>query len=412
MSVPAAETAATPEGESELVVRRPGRKRREQRRLVALQFMVTLLSLALLGALGFFGYRNVLRITGGNDTKVTDPVLPGYTAEVRPTAVDLIAFTSADGSLGAMLLVVDGAGGKGGTVVPLPSTLALWTFEQSPPAGAFSVFAEGGIDALRVRLGAELTFGITGTATVPATAIQTLAEAVGPISFDLADDVRAGTTDENQTVKFPAGPTTLSPEQVVEFLTFGGYREPEANRALRSQQVWELILPKLSVDAFPDLSASAGTGKPTFEQVVRSLLAGDIEFETVPLERMPVNNATKLVLYRIDQAAMPQWVPGVVPFPIAAFPGQRARVRLLRGTNARDALRDISPKVVAAGGEIAEVGNADSFDVATTEVRYGSPDAQPSAKRIADELGVTAVVADEDLSDMDVEVVVGNDLSQ
>lgn len=425
-SATAAPAVTAGDGAAAQVVRRQGRRRKEQRKVAVAQGLVVALLLGALVGLGVVGYRSALRITGGGRDTVTDPALPGFTAEVRPTPVVLVAFTSADGRLAAAALFVGGPGGKGGTVVPVPSTLTLWNFEDAPPAAAFEVFADGGIDALRARLGSDLTFGLTGASTVPSAALRVLAEAAGPVTVELSEPVLDGTTDENQAVKYPAGPVTLDAAAFEEFLSFSGYREPEANRVLRSQQAWEVLLtqlgatssgaPSTTVDGVaptvPDLGGSAGTGEPPFAEVVAALLAGEVRLDGLPLLRLPLNNAQRVVLFRIDQDALPKWVPQVVPFPTSAFPGQRAKVRLLRGTADKGVLRSVSPKVVEAGGEVTTVGNADSFDVATSQVRYQNPDAKGAADAIGELLGAEVVTTQEDLGGADVEVVVGSDLSK
>ena len=58
------------------------------------------------------------------------------------------------------------------------------------------------------------------------------------------------------------------------------------------------------------------------------------------------------------------------------------------------------------------VGNADSFDVATSQVRYQNPDAKDAASAIGELLGAEVVATQEDLGSTDVEVVVGSDLSK
>ncbi|MFM7062510.1 MAG: LytR C-terminal domain-containing protein [Actinomycetes bacterium] len=419
------------ETDEAIVVRRPGRRRKEQRRLALAQGVVVALLVVGLVALGAAGYRSALRITGGGRDTVTDPALPGYTAEVRPTPVDLVAFTSPEGRLTAAALVVGGPGGKGGTLVPVPSTLALWNYEDSPPASAFDVFADGGIDALRARLGSELTFGLTGASTVPSSALRVLAQAAGPVTVELSEPVLEGSTDADQQVKYPAGTITFDPVGFEEFVTFAGYREPEVNRVLRSQQAWAVLLRQLGAElpgasategtsttlvgttapGVPELGESAGSGEPPFQEVLGALLAGEVRFDGLPLERLPLNNIERAVLYRVDQAAMPKWVPQVVPFPTSAFPGQRAKVRLLRGTPDKGVLRAVSPKVVEAGGEVTAVGNARSFDLATSQVRYQNPDAKDAATVIAELLGAQVEATPEDLGDVDVEVVVGSDLA-
>jgi hypothetical protein len=54
----------------------------------------------------------------------------------------------------------------------------------------------------------------------------------------------------------------------------------------------------------------------------------------------------------------------------------------------------------------------DSFDVATSQVRYQNPDAKDAASAIGELLGAEVVATQEDLGSADVEVVVGSDLSK
>ncbi|MFM7068936.1 MAG: LytR C-terminal domain-containing protein, partial [Actinomycetes bacterium] len=238
-------------------------------------------------------------------------------------------------------------------------------------------------------------------------AITVLAAAAGPVTIELGDDVRQGTSDDNQTVKYAAGKLTLEPAQVREFLDFAGYREPEANRVLRSQLVWEQLFAALPGDASVELDARTGFGEPSFASILKDLRRGDVRVDGLPLERLPLNNALRVVLYRVDQAAMPAWVPQVVPFPTTAFPGQRAEVRLLRGTADEGTLRAAAPKVVEGGGEVTTIGNAESFTVQQTEVRYADPDAEEIARKIARLLDGRVVESSEQIRDADVVVVVG-----
>ena len=110
-----------------------------------------------------------------------------------------------------------------------------------------------------------------------------------------------------------------------------------------------------------------------------------------------------------DSAALPTYVARVVPFPTSATPGQRARVELLNGTTKDDAALLAAPKVVAAGGEISLLGNASSFDVATTTVQYMAPEAKDAADAIAKTLGVSATAATSQSGGIDVRVTIGRD---
>lgn len=76
---------------------------------------------------------------------------------------------------------------------------------------------------------------------------------------------------------------------------------------------------------------------------------------------------------RLDVDALAALIPTLVPFPTAAHPGGRTRVRLLDGTGDAQHVLTAAPLIVPAGSEIVVVGNADRFDYDTTEIRYHDP---------------------------------------
>jgi hypothetical protein len=430
-----------------VVRQRSAQKRRKRRRMVVIaQGVVTAVFVIVLIGLAYAGWNAALRITGGDSNEVTDPAAPGYVAAAKPTSVTLIAFTgdavptpttttvAADGSAGdpgqaassatpstdatvpslaTMLLVIERSGDAGRTLVPIPAVTTLWDFEDSGPDSAANIFASGGIDVLRLRLGADLSFGSTAAVSAPVSMIGDLAAAVGPVTISLPDDVLQGTSEEDASVKYAAGQLTLEPGQVAEFMSFFGLGESESNRALRQQLVWEAMI-TASAQSGTELSLPAdGDDAMAAAEVLSGAATADTRFDLVPLLAVPLNVTPPVTLYRIDQMAMPTWVASEVPFPISAFPGQRARVELLNGTTEPAALQSVAPKVVGANGEISFTGNAESFEVATSRVEYSSDEAQVAAEQIATALGLTATRNPDAASNVDVVVVVGADqLSQ
>ncbi len=418
-----------------------------------LQGAVTAAFVLALIALAVVGWNTALRITGGDANEVTDPDAPGYVAAAKPTSVSLIAFTGdpvpppttttvvdpaapleppageepatdADPAAGAdptatgeatvpslatMLLVIERSGDLGRTVVPIPALTTLWSFEDSVPASAEDVFAGGGIDVLRLRLGAELTFGATSAFTAPVSMIDELAGAVGPVTVSLPDDVLQPGEGEDPTVKYSAGQLTLEPGEVAEFMSFGGLAESEANRALRQQLVWEALF-AAAPESPGDLALTAdGEDQELAAELLAAAATPATRFDLVPMVGIPLFVSPPKTIYRIDQEAMPTWVAAEVPFPIAAFPGQRARVELLNGTRDDAALRQVAPRVVGANGEISFTGNAESFDVAISRVEYATDEARAAADEIAAALGLVATRAPDGATNVDVVVVVGAD---
>ena len=425
-----------------VVRQRSAQKRRHRRQLVGVQGAVTALFVVALLGLAYAGWNSALRITGGDRNEVSDPEAPGYVAAAKPTGVTLIAFTgdpvptpttstpdpatagtedapaqgdapvSTDGtvpSLATALLVIERSGDPGRTLVPIPAITTLWDFEESGPDSAANIFASGGIDVLRLRLGADLSFGSTAAVSAPVSMIGDLAATVGPVTIALPDDVLEGTSGDDATVKYAAGQLTLEPGQVAEFMTVFGYGETESNRALRQQLVWEALIGGAAGSGTELALPAADDDQTVAADLLAAAATTETRFELVPMLAVPLNVSPPATLYRIDQLAMPTWVVSEVPFPISAFPGQRARVELLNGTTDDLALQTVAPKVVGANGEISFTGNAESFDVATSHVEYASDEAKAAAERIAAALGITATRDPDSATNVDVVVVVGAD---
>ena len=390
------------------------RKARQRRRRATIaQGVLTVVFVVALVGLAFVGYRASLKLTGGRDLEITDPAAPGYVAEVKPTDADLLAVTGPDGSLVTMLMVL-GTGAETTTVVPVSAWLTLWEYEDAGPASARSLFESGGIDAVRLRLGVDVTFGMTDAATVPAASIESLAAAVGPVTLDLPDNVILEDGAGGTAVRYPAGQLTLQPTEVVEFLATQGVGEAELNRSIRLTQLWTALFDGLAGSGATPSTAADEAGAADvalFADIIESLSSGEVSMQLLPTNEIPLPDMVPpKSIDRVDEAAMATWVPTYVPYPTSAFPGQRASVNVLNGTTNPDAIQAVAPKVVAADGEISLTGNADSFDVATSTVQYASNDAQAAAEAIAASLGLTATISEDADESVDVTVVVGKDL--
>jgi hypothetical protein len=134
-----------------------------------------------------------------------------------------------------------------------------------------------------------------------------------------------------------------------------------------------------------------------------------LDLDSMPIQELPIPTDPSQVVSRIDPDAISAWVATHVSFPISAYPGQRARVRLMNGTTDENAPAAVAPPIVSAGGEVVQTGNAEAFDLVASRVEYSSPEAQGAAERIAAALGLSAEVNPDLASDADVEVVVGSD---
>jgi hypothetical protein len=385
--------------------------RLRRRRATIVQSVLTVVFVVAMLALGFVGWRSSLKLTGGRDLEVTDPAAPGYVAEVNPTTADLIAVTGPDEGLATMLLVLGGGEGSSTTVVPVSAWLTLWEFEDAGPASAHDIYESGGIDALRLRLGVDLTFGPTDAVTVPGPMVEELARSVGPITVNLPDNVIVADEAGGDSVRYPAGAVTLQPADVMDFLAIRGDGEAEYARALRLTQVWTALLNGFTAQGTPlEVPDGASEDETLFAEVLDGLGTSELSMQLLPTDDVPLNVQPPVSLDRVDEDAMATWVPTYVPFPISAYPGQRATVDLLNGTTNPDAITTVAPKIVTAGGEISLTGNAESFDIATSRVEYSSSTAKDAADAIAGQLGLSATRSDSSVRSVDVTVVVGKDL--
>lgn len=394
---------------AEAVVRRR-RVESRQRRLTTFQAMASVVFVALLGALAWVGYQASLRVGGGTDSRVTDPTEPGYVAEPRPTPVDLYVLTDPEGAFASALVVVSDGSGEGGTAVPLSPSFVVPEYEGSPPLFLRDVYEQGGVDGIRERLGVALGFGIDTAETVPSTALEQLAGGA-PVEIDNVDNLVARNAEGTEELLYPAGPLTIEPEQIATFLSFEGADDPAPNQALRAEAVWEELLGRAASADLGDLPVgerSEGAQSPPFAEAVPSLVAGEVTFDTVPMARVPVPDSY-FVAWMPDEENLGPFVARVVPLPRSPVPGARTAVALLNGTRGADSVPAAVPVVVAAGGEVALIGNASSLDVQTTTVEYGDPAAQSVAESIASDLGVSATPAADSIEGASVRVVLGSD---
>jgi hypothetical protein len=60
----------------------------------------------------------------------------------------------------------------------------------------------------------------------------------------------------------------------------------------------------------------------------------------------------------------------MIPFPIAAYEGARAKVKILDGVGGLDLPNIYAPPLVTSGAQILLLGNAESFGINTTQIIY------------------------------------------
>jgi hypothetical protein len=231
---------------------------------------------------------------------------------------------------------------------------------------------------------------------------------VTPLQFDNPDDVSADNLDD---VRFAAGPVALDAAQVGPYLEARNRNESDLARLVRQQGLWTAWIDAIRNSTDPGVvpgEVTSGIGR-----FLRGLATGAVQYAALPVDppTTPADGAPET--FTADVEAVQQLLADLVPFPTSPAPGDRIRVRLLDGAQVGStrafALRDL----VVAGGEIAVIGNAETFDNATTSIVYYDPINKDSAETVRDALGLGTVELQQADSDtIDVTVILGSDYAR
>ncbi len=387
-----------------------GKGSKGTRRLTLVSSLLAVLFVAAMCGLVYAGYQLSLKITGGSADRITNEEEPGFVAPVRPTPTEMFAITDSEGDLATAFMVVGDASGTGGTVVPLPGDLIAPRTETLLPLNLRDAYADGGIELAQERLGGALGFRVGSAATIPSEAIVEMAGGE-PVVVENADNLIELDEAGNEVLRYPAGELSLAPEEITDYLAFQGVGEPTPNQALRAQDVWQELFARNEGKNLEDLGGegtSSTTGSADFGDAMTALLAGEFGFEQLPYAEEVVPEAY-FVGWAPSAWEMPAFTVRVVPVPESPAPGVRFPTAILNGIGESSVMTPASQKVVSAGGEVALVGNADTFDVATTEVLYATDEAAEQAAAIAKEFGAEAKKSSDVPSGATIVVVLGED---
>ena len=409
------------------------RRHRRGRRVRLAIYAVALLSLTVaIPLLARIGARAVL---DSRDGEIADPVLdpsePGYQAVVPPTPTLLVAHVGPDGVAGLTLLVVAGGDRPGGSVLFIPPAVEV----DLDGIGTLTIADAAALAEIDSALGATeqlLNLSIDDLAILDAEGWRRAVDPVGSLTIENPDAL----TSPDGTTVFPPGPLTLAPDQVGPYLAAAEPGEDPGNPLLRQELVWR---------AWLDAVAAAGpSGAPPGEvdsglgRFVPAVASGSRRVETLPASVVEVPapgvadpdagepaagdpgaadpgavdgaETATTVVWRADEDAVAALIPQLVPFPAGADPGDRVRVRVLDGTGDTARVLPAARLLVAGGGQIVLIGNADRFDHTETLVFHGPGLPPDDAVAMAEALGLGTVrEADAQDEDVDVTVVLGSD---
>ncbi len=289
---------------------------------------------------------------------ILDPEAEGYETYVAPTASHLVMIEDKESNLISVGLISLFPNDEGGSVLVLPPELLL------PQGGTLqTMYNLNGSDALELSLGEYLTTGFTATSvltedfwTMPYLSKSSLSIAI--------KDPLVTTENSRQVVVFDSGEITVPIDQIGDFLGWLNDGESPYNRWLRQQEFWRAWIQQFGAEF--DSSISSVSSAVGLERVFSGLSRGPM----IVVEPALVQVDSTAAVFMVDNLELQDLVLEMIPFPIAPFEGERAKVKLVDGVGGLDLVNGYVTPLVANGAQIMLLGNAETFGVAQTKILY------------------------------------------
>lgn len=370
-------------------------------------FPVVILVLAVLTPiLVNIGQDIVLTSTDGRLlNQVTDPKAPGYQVITEPTPTMLLVQTDEAGvANGLTVMSLTGEGSGGMMFIPMTTVLELPGIGNIPLDAAAE---RAGLEGLQKAVEGVLGVGMAEVAVLDPQGWADLVAPLGSLEVVNPDDVKVAGAGGEKVVVYPKGTITLTPADVAPYLETLSPGENDLNRLVRHQAFWEAWLRKVGTSDDPNVvpgESSSGLGR-----FVRELAADRVDMAPLPVKSASIPGSD-LAVYLPVTDQVTSLVARLIPFPIGSPPGARPRVRLLDGTGTLDHGLGAVGTVVAAGGQVDQIGNADTFGAATTTIQYQDDARLPEVERLRAALGVGDIVKiSSELPAIDVTIILGAD---
>jgi len=349
---------------------------------------------ALAAVLAFVGVQTLRESSAGRRVTSADPTEPGFEGLLEPTPT-LLVVHEADGALTSAAVLALGSGDSGGSVLLLPPSVMVG--DGADAVSLSVVVAYGGtVEAMHGAVEAITGVGIQDVVVVDDARWPELVGPVAPLPITNPDDLDG----------FETGDIALSADQVGPWLRAARPDESELGRLYRQQLLWESWI--AAVAASDDPAAVPGELDSGLGRFVRGLAAGRTTVASLPVTE--IDDGAGATTYRVDRDALSRSITELIPFPTGTAVAPRTRVRLLDGTGDPDHVGRVASEVVASTSTIVVVGNADSFDYETTEIRYHQENQRQAAERLREALGAGKVVEDvRPMDAFDVTIVLGTD---
>ena len=231
-------------------------------------------------------------------------------------------------------------------------------------------------------------------------------------AYLLVDTHRSGS--DGARVVYEAGRYDLTAADAAAVYAHRNPDEADGNRVQRQRAMWESWL--TVIRRAQDREAAIPAADSPLSPFIRALGAGTTVVEVVPFESVTSDPGVTPV--QLLGAESRSWLRAevltLVPWPQQPDSFLRPRVHLLDGTGASSIRDAVADDVVAAGGVITAIGNADAFGVEVTRFAYHREDLvnDPITNSIAIALGVdmTLIELGEGGADVvDITVTVGLD---
>ncbi len=355
------------------------------------------------------GAKAVFDTTEGREIPVVDdPDEEGFLAFATPTPTQLVAHVDANDMLTGVTVLARTSLDDGGSLV-VYSPAMLLVFDEREPVILERLYAEEGIEALELAIGEYMGFGFTDEPMVTDTArLAEFLKLVEPIPFSLVDPlVRVGDDGATEVV-YEAGFAQFSGAELAEVFEWRNPTERDAGRFIRQLSIWEAWLAQ--VGEADDLIAATLPFNEGLPPYLRALGTGTAELALVPAEAVDFDEQNPFYALPRGQESWPiDKGRDMVPVPIAWATGAWPTVQLLDGTGDATNRERFLPAVVATSVEITVIGNARSFDLATTYVAYHDVVNEEAARQVAEALGVDVVFEEDVDQPAEVTVTVGAD---
>ena len=394
---------------------RSGRRRRPAPRASWFWRFVFPVLVVAAGVAVFFMWREgtkaVLDSTDGRVTDlVVDPAEPGYEVFVDPTPTLLLLHVDAAELVGVTAMArTDLDDGGSLTVLTRDLLVPAGATEDGTPVLLRQAYAEGGVERVQSIVERLFGFGFLEARELDTEGLGAIMSLVEPLTISLPGDLLADDGEGGVTVWLEGGLSDVSGATAAEVYAFLSPGEADANRVQRQLDLWRSWLAAIG-DA-DDLVAATTPFEEGIAPYLRSLGTGTRSIADPPVTSLLFDPTAQPVPTLGDGGK--QWMLDrgldMVPLPISSAAAPRVSVRLLDGTGDPAARDRAIPLVVEAGAAVPVIGNASSFDVATTTVAHHRAETAGAAEALAAELGATVVFDEDEAQPVDLTITIGLD---